>query len=115
VSVCTDCGGAWDYGPGEREWFEENRVRFPRRCKPCRERRRAARAAEERLAGSIALVREEWGFIQSDAGQQFYFRRTDVSNGAALSAGERVTFCAGDRATGPRPRATLVQRGEAHG
>jgi hypothetical protein len=91
-------------------WFEANDVRLPHRCKPCRSRRRAARDAEERLTGTVVLVRPDYGFIEGATGQ-YYFRATDVSNGASLAVGDPVVFRVGDRASGPRPRATLVELG----
>ena len=114
--VCSDCRGTWDYAPGERAWFEAEGISLPRRCKPCRDVRRALRAKEPRFDGVVTLIAddESHGWINSNEdGTEFYFRMTDVSREQGqLRPGDTVTFRKGDRnpAYATCPRASLVKR-----
>jgi hypothetical protein len=44
-ATCAEqgCGQPFTITAGERDFFQNNGMTLPRRCKPCRERRRAAK------------------------------------------------------------------------
>lgn len=108
---CADCDADWDFGPGEREWFEGECLALPRRCKPCRARRREYRNSEPKIKGVVEYVRQDvgWGFITTAERERFYFAPNDVAKDAMpLRAGERVVFRMGDSSKGRHLRASLV-------
>ena len=41
---CADCGTVFVLGPEQRAFFVERGLAMPRRCRPCRQKRRAAEA-----------------------------------------------------------------------
>lgn len=109
--ICADCRATFDLSPGERQWYELNKLTAPRRCKPCRVARRANRDHEQRIEGVVTRVRAADGFIES-AGRLFYFRHTDAPRRERLIPGMKVTFVVGSHWTGPHPRAALVRVAE---
>lgn len=108
--ICADCRASWSFREGECEWFQEHGFALPRRCSPCRDRRRAHREAEARLAGTVTEVREDGGgFIRDGRGHEYFFvADRDVTNRATLHPGDTVTFTMGTGQAGPRTRATMV-------
>jgi hypothetical protein len=44
---CCDCGTMFVFTISEQEFFRELGFQTPRRCRPCRERRKAERAQQE--------------------------------------------------------------------
>jgi hypothetical protein len=40
---CADCGSPFTFTAGEREFFSKNGLQPPKRCKPCRDKRKAAK------------------------------------------------------------------------
>lgn len=42
---CVDCGTVFELTDGERAWFVSKGMSVPRRCRACREIRRAEKAA----------------------------------------------------------------------
>ncbi len=50
VRMCRDCGHAFRLPPGELQFYAEQNLLLPKRCKPCRVGRRRVRAAAK-LAG----------------------------------------------------------------
>lgn len=38
--VCADCAEVFDFTPGEQRFFKEKGFTNPRRCKPCRVKKR---------------------------------------------------------------------------
>lgn len=40
---CIDCGGPFTFTSGEREFFSKNGLQPPKRCKPCRDKRKATK------------------------------------------------------------------------
>lgn len=38
---CLDCGGTFVFTGGEQAYYQSKQLSIPKRCKPCRERRRA--------------------------------------------------------------------------
>ena len=40
---CADCGEDWTLEAGQRKWFVEKGFSIPRRCQPCRDKRRRER------------------------------------------------------------------------
>lgn len=47
VIICKDCGKEFDFTPGEQEFYTQNNLKDPVRCKECRDKRKAERAARE--------------------------------------------------------------------
>ena len=44
--LCIDCGTSFVFTIGERRFFQSKNFTTPFRCRPCRNRRRAARERE---------------------------------------------------------------------
>jgi hypothetical protein len=42
VRTCCSCGGEFELSAEAIAWFEQRGLTPPKRCKPCRERRRLA-------------------------------------------------------------------------
>jgi hypothetical protein len=47
ILQCVDCGGPYYMAGRERSYFRDRHLRYPRRCRPCRARRREASASEQ--------------------------------------------------------------------
>jgi len=64
--------------------------------------------APDFLHGVVETFNEQrgWGFIQSDAGENFYLHRSEVKEGRMPLAGRRVSFYRGFREG--RPRACFI-------
>ena len=45
---CCDCGLSFAMSIGEQRWFAERDLDLPRRCKPCRQLRKACREGDSR-------------------------------------------------------------------
>ena len=41
--ICVNCGKKFIFSVGEQAFFEENGLRFPKRCKECREKKKKKR------------------------------------------------------------------------
>ena len=39
---CCDCGQAFTFSTGEQRYFKSKGLSIPKRCKPCRQQRRAS-------------------------------------------------------------------------
>jgi len=48
VLMCVDCGQSWVFTAGEQAFFWSKGLSEPRRCKPCRERRKVTIMPEVR-------------------------------------------------------------------
>lgn len=44
---CVDCGNTFSITTEEKQWYEEKGFKVPKRCKKCRERRKAERNGKE--------------------------------------------------------------------
>ncbi len=44
--VCVDCGADFTFTVGEQRYFLSKGLSIPKRCKPCREKRRATLVPE---------------------------------------------------------------------
>jgi DNA-directed RNA polymerase subunit RPC12/RpoP len=40
---CSDCGTEFVWTAAEQQFFEDHRLSEPKRCKPCRERKKKSR------------------------------------------------------------------------
>jgi CxxC-x17-CxxC domain-containing protein len=38
--VCEDCGEEWTFSADEQQFFDDRGYQTPKRCKPCRQRRK---------------------------------------------------------------------------
>ncbi|MCI8394132.1 MAG: cytochrome C551 [Bacilli bacterium] len=38
--TCRECHTEFDFTVGEQEWYQENNLQEPKRCKECRDKRR---------------------------------------------------------------------------
>ena len=109
VSTCVGCEQPFELEDGERRFFEAKGIDLPRRCPPCRVRRREDPRAMSRSHGVVGKVFGDRGFIETGGGEDFYFRLQDVSNRATVRRGDRVTFVVLGRVKGPRRRAILIE------
>ena len=41
--VCEDCGEEWVFSADEQQFFNERGYQTPKRCKPCRQKRKMSR------------------------------------------------------------------------
>ncbi|MEE8400681.1 MAG: CxxC-x17-CxxC domain-containing protein [Candidatus Hydrothermarchaeaceae archaeon] len=41
--VCEDCGNEWTFSSDEQEFFNDRGYQTPKRCKPCRQKRKTSR------------------------------------------------------------------------
>jgi hypothetical protein len=46
--ICKDCGGEFTFSAGEARYYQSHGLRAPKRCKPCRAKRRALEESEDR-------------------------------------------------------------------
>jgi hypothetical protein len=44
INTCRDCGDTFPLTPGEVDFYAQRGLVIPKRCKPCRDVRRAERA-----------------------------------------------------------------------
>ncbi|MCZ7645079.1 MAG: zinc-ribbon domain containing protein [Planctomycetota bacterium] len=54
VLPCQECGKDFLFTAGEQRYFKKQNFGFPRRCKECREKRKAKAESEERKAAEAA-------------------------------------------------------------
>jgi hypothetical protein len=47
VRWCCACGAAFTYTLGEQLYFQQHGLQPPKRCQPCRDKRRAERASRD--------------------------------------------------------------------
>ena len=40
TQICKDCGNKYELTPGEIQFFRANLLEIPKRCKPCRSKRK---------------------------------------------------------------------------
>lgn len=45
---CVDCSSEFDITVGEQQFYSGNNMQLPRRCKACRDKRRAGQAVSEK-------------------------------------------------------------------
>jgi len=48
---CVDCQTEFEFTEEEQDRFSENKLTTPKRCKPCREKKRARNEERERREG----------------------------------------------------------------
>ena len=53
---CKDCGATFVVDDGEQAWFAEKGFELPKRCKPCRSRRKNERLAKIANTSSDSLI-----------------------------------------------------------
>lgn len=58
--IKCECGETFTLLAGEQDFYEKKGLKEPKRCKPCRDRRRAATASRERQEGS-PFHPKNWG------------------------------------------------------
>ena len=46
--TCVDCGDTFTFSGGEQRYFAEKQFSEPKRCKPCRQKRKAAKEQQQR-------------------------------------------------------------------
>jgi hypothetical protein len=49
--VCEDCRQTFVWSESEQEFYRQKDFTPPKRCKPCRDKRKAARAARQQNGG----------------------------------------------------------------
>lgn len=47
ILVCVDCGDEFEFTAKDQQFFEEKGFSAPKRCKSCRAKKKAQRAAQE--------------------------------------------------------------------
>ena len=52
VLSCVDCENPFEFTIKDQDYYQEKGFTEPRRCKPCRSKRKADRVAAEKLAGA---------------------------------------------------------------
>jgi len=56
---CCDCGLEFPFTEGEQKFYAEREYSDPKRCKPCRERRKAEKQVKEvNSAPPVAMMEE---------------------------------------------------------
>ncbi|NOZ76365.1 MAG: zinc-binding protein [Euryarchaeota archaeon] len=53
VLSCEDCGEEFVFSGEEQQFYYERGFQTPKRCKPCRQRRKAARTGQRELHSTI--------------------------------------------------------------
>lgn len=111
---CVECGFVFQVDEG---FYLERGLTPPRRCRRCRELRRAAGQSSPgaRIEGQVVHLEagrgSVWGFIAS-SGAKHYFTIDSVAEAdrLVLAVGDTVTFEVDDRSA--RPRARAIRRTE---
>lgn len=53
--VCEDCGNEWTFNSDEQEFFNDRGYQTPKRCKPCRQKRKESRTGSSGGFGERTL------------------------------------------------------------
>lgn len=110
-AVCLTCGTAFEY---HADFYATRALKPPRRCRHCRERKRATEPTGPTLTGTVARVCTDFAFLAGGDGRRYFAHATSVA-GWPLATGDAVRFVPAADVTdyetpGRCPRAYVVQR-----